>query len=88
MEVGRGRIKKFLLFYQKTIYKSVKILYNIYRNKREVNGMLKIKFEYCDEMSRGEWREQECIVSSVEECKKIYGLGIDCDYRIISVEKL
>ena len=50
--------------------------------------MLKIKFEYCDEMSRGEWRKQECIVSSVEECKIIYGLGIDCDYRIISVEKI
>ena len=29
--------------------------------------MLKIKFEYCDEMSRGEWREQECIVSSIAE---------------------
>lgn len=50
--------------------------------------MLKIKFEYRDEMSRDEWRWQECIVNSVEECKKIYGLGIDCDYRIISVEKL
>lgn len=50
--------------------------------------MLKIKFEYCDEMSNGEWREQECIVRSVEECKRIYGLGIDCDYRIISVEEL
>lgn len=50
--------------------------------------MLKIKFEYRDEMSRDEWRGQECIVNSVEECKKIYGLGIDCDYRIISVEKL
>ena len=50
--------------------------------------MLKIKFEYRDELSRGEWRKQECIVSSVEECERIYGLGIDCDYRIISVEKL
>ena len=49
--------------------------------------MLKIKFEYRDEMSRGEWRKQECIVGSVEECKRIYGLGIDCDYRIISVEE-
>ena len=46
------------------------------------------KFDYRDEMSRGHWRGQECIVSSVEECKRIYGLGIDCDYRIISVEKL
>ena len=83
-----SRVEKILLFYQKTIYKIVKILYNIYRKRREVKIMLKIKFEYCDEMSRGEWREQECIVSSVEECKRIYGLGIDCDYRIISVEEL
>ena len=43
--------------------------------------MLKIKFEYCDEMSRGEWREQECIVSSVEECKRIYG-GNGLRYKI------
>ena len=50
--------------------------------------MLKIKFEYCDEMSNGEWREQECIVNSIAECKRIYGLGIDCDYRIISVEEI
>ena len=79
---------KNFTFLLKTIYKIVKILYNIYRKRREVKIMLKIKFEYCDEMSRGEWREQECIVSSVEECKRIYGLGVDCDYRIISVEKL
>lgn len=49
--------------------------------------MVKVKFEYKDEYSRGEWREQECIVSSVKECKEIYGLGIDCEYRIISVEE-
>ena len=50
--------------------------------------MLKIKFEYRDEMSRGEWRQQECIVRSIEECKRIYGLGIDCDYRIIEVKEV
>ena len=50
--------------------------------------MLKIKFEYCDEMSKGEWRQQECIVSSIEECKRIYGLGLDCDYRIIEVKEV
>ena len=49
--------------------------------------MVKVKFEYCDDYSNGEWREQECVVNSVEECKKLYGLGIDCEYRIISVEK-
>lgn len=50
--------------------------------------MLHITFEYCDEMSRGEWRQQECVVSSVEECKRIYGLGIDCEYNILTVEKV
>lgn len=50
--------------------------------------MLKIKFEYKDEMSNWEWRKQECIVSSVEECIRIYGLGVDCEYRIISIEEV
>lgn len=50
--------------------------------------MLHITFEYADAMSNWEWREQECNVSSVEECKRIYGLGIDCEYRILSVEKI
>ena len=50
--------------------------------------MIRVKFEYKDAMSNWEWKRQECVVSSLEECKKIYGLGIDCDYRILSVEKL
>lgn len=50
--------------------------------------MVKIKFEYRDKMSNWEWKEQECIVSSIEECKRIYGLGIDCDYRIIKVKEI
>ena len=50
--------------------------------------MVKVKFEYADAMSNWEWRQQECIVSSVQECKRIYGLGIDCEYRIISVEQV
>ena len=50
--------------------------------------MLKIKFEYKDEMSNWEWRKQECIVSSVEECIRIYGLGSDCEYRIISIKEV
>lgn len=49
--------------------------------------MLKITFEYADAMSGWQWRKQTCVVSSVKECKEIYGLGIDCDYRILSVEK-
>ncbi len=50
--------------------------------------MVKVTFEYIDAYSRGEWRRQTCIVSSVDEAIKIYGLGTDCDYRIISVEKI
>lgn len=50
--------------------------------------MLRIKFEYADAMSNWEWREQECVVSSVDECKRLYGLGVDCEYRIVSVEEV
>lgn len=50
--------------------------------------MFNIKFKYRDKESNWEWREQQCTVSSVEECKRIYGLGIDCEYEIISVEKI
>ena len=50
--------------------------------------MYKITFEYMDMYTNGRWNKQECIVSSLEKCKEIYGLGIDCSYRIISVEKI
>lgn len=50
--------------------------------------MVRVVFEYMDRYTNGEWRKQRCIVESVEECKKIYGLGIDCSYRIISVEEV
>lgn len=48
----------------------------------------KITFEYRDEMSNWEWRTQTCVMSSVAECKRVYGLGVDCDYRIIEIEQL
>ena len=48
--------------------------------------MKHIVFEYMDRFTNGEWHRQECYMSSVEECRKIYGLGVDCDYRIILVE--
>ena len=50
--------------------------------------MLKIDFEYCDAMSNWEWRKQTCYVDSLRECMKIYGLGVDCDYRIINITDL
>lgn len=50
--------------------------------------MFKIRFKYRDEYSRGNWNEQECICRSLQECKEFYGLGIDCEYEIISIEKV
>ena len=50
--------------------------------------MVKVEFEYKDKYSKGKWNKQSCQVSSVEECKRIYGLGVDCEYRIISVEEV
>lgn len=50
--------------------------------------MLHIKFIYKDEYSNGKWNEQECYVESLEQCKKIYGLGVDCEYAIISIERV
>lgn len=50
--------------------------------------MYHIIFEYKDEYSHEKWNKQECYVGSVEECKRIYGLGIDCEYRIIKVKKV
>ena len=50
--------------------------------------MYKITFKYADAMSNWEWRTQSCTVESVDECIRIYGLGTDCDYEILSVEKV
>lgn len=49
--------------------------------------MVEVKFRYRDQMSNREWREQSCVVSSLQECLKIYDLGVDCDYEIISVKE-
>ena len=49
--------------------------------------MLHIKFKYRDQYTNGKWSEQECHVSSINECIKIYGLGIDCEYQIVSVKE-
>ena len=50
--------------------------------------MQKITFRYADELSNWQWRTQSCTVSSEAECIKIYGLGIDCEYEILSVENV
>ena len=48
--------------------------------------MVRVTFGYRDDYTHGQWSTQTCVVRSVEECIRIYGLGVDCEYRIISVE--
>lgn len=50
--------------------------------------MLQITFRYKDKYSKGRWLTQVCVMSSVQECIQWYGLGIDCEYKIIKVEPL
>ena len=50
--------------------------------------MKEITFRYADAMSNWEWRIQHCIVESVDECIRIYGLGIDCEYEILEVKEI
>jgi hypothetical protein len=53
--------------------------------------MYEITFKYRDEASNGEWRTQKCYMSSVEECKKVYGLDTDptiYEYEIIEVKEI
>lgn len=47
----------------------------------------RIVFEFKDEYTKGEWRRQECIVRSLEECKRIYGLD-ECEHRILEIEEV
>ena len=50
--------------------------------------MVAIEFEYRDQYTNGQWSKQSCVMQSVAECIKWYGLGIDCEYRIISVKEV
>lgn len=54
--------------------------------------MYKITFQYKDKMSRGQWRSQSCTLSAhsreeaIKKCRELYGLGYDCEYKIVSVD--
>lgn len=50
--------------------------------------MVRIIFEFKDAYTNGNWQKRRCVVNSIDECIELYGLGIDCDYRIISIEKI
>ena len=50
--------------------------------------MFNIEFEYKDRYTNGKWNKQSCTVSSVSECIRIYGLGVDCEYRITYIKRI
>lgn len=53
-----------------------------------------VAFKYADAMSNWTWRAQKCSVVAKSEaearvkCIQLYGLGVDCDYEIVSVKEL
>lgn len=53
-----------------------------------------IKFQYADEMSKWEWKDQSCSLyakdesEAVNKCVNLYGLNYGCDYRIVSVKEV
>lgn len=53
----------------------------------------RVDFEYADAMSRWEWRKQTCYVyansptQARSKCIELYGLGYDCEYRIVRIEQ-
>lgn len=50
--------------------------------------MKHIVFKYKDRFTNGKWNTQTCTMHSVSECIRVYGLGVDCEYEIVSVKDL
>lgn len=54
----------------------------------------RISFKYADSYSNWEWRNQSCEIyarnesEARHECIKLYGLGTDCMYEILSIEEV
>lgn len=52
-----------------------------------------ITFKYADELSNYNWRTQQCSLyadsayEARKKCIELYGLGVDCEYEIISIEE-
>lgn len=50
--------------------------------------MVQVIFEFKDEYTHGKWQRQSCTVESLDECIEMYGLGRDCEYRIIDIQEV
>lgn len=51
-------------------------------------GLVEVMFKYKDKYTDGRWNSQKCVVESVDKCIELYGLGVDCEYKIISVKEV
>ena len=48
--------------------------------------MLQITFKFKDVYTHGTWKTQTCVVPSIEECIRVYGLDEpNVDFEIIKV---
>lgn len=50
--------------------------------------MVEVVFKYKDKYTNGNWNEQVGIYKSVEDCIEWNGLGVDCEYEIVSVNEV
>ena len=50
--------------------------------------MVQVIFEFKDEYTHGNWQRQSCTADSLDECIDMYGLGRDCEYRIIDIKEV
>ena len=58
------------------------------RKGKPTRTMIELCKLCCEDMSNWEWRTQSCTVSSIEECKRIYGLDNgDVEYEILEVKE-
>lgn len=53
-----------------------------------------IKFKYWDSMSNWQERSQSCTIYAYDaflakrKCIELYGLGLDCEYEIVSIKEI
>lgn len=52
--------------------------------------MVEVTFIYRDRFTKpdGSWSRQRGVFRTVQECIEWYGLGVDCEYRIIKVREV
>lgn len=50
--------------------------------------MLKIRFRIKESWDHGTWHEQECVASSIEQCKRTCGIDDSAEFEVIAIEEV